>query len=176
MAVSIRASRADDGPTLQTIEILAGARFVEVGLTSIADDSPLPIPTLTAYAEAGRSWVAVDDLNRPVGYALVDLVDSQAHLEQISVHPDHQGQGVGQALIGRVRSWAKASGCSTLTLTTFTDVPWNGPLYEHLGFGALGPDEIAPGLRQLQLDEAEHGLDPARRVAMALDLRQPFGR
>lgn len=176
MAASIRASRADDGPTLQTIEILAGERFREIGLAAVADDAPLPISTLTAYADAGRSWVAVDERDVPIGYALVDVVDGQAHLEQISVRPDEQGRGVGRALIGQVRYWAKGSGYSTLTLTTFTDVPWNGPLYEHLGFHALGADGIGPGLKQLQLDEADHGLDPTRRVAMALDLRTPFGR
>lgn len=176
MAVSIRATRAENGPTLQPIEVRAGERFGEVGLATVANHPPLAITTLTGYAEAGRSWVAVNELDQPIGYALADVVDGQAHLEQISVDPDHQGQGVGRALIGHVRSWATGSGYSTLTLTTFTDVPWNGPLYEHFGFEALVAEEIAPGLWRLQLDEADHGLDPARRVAMALDLRQPFGR
>ena len=170
MAASIRASRADDGPTLQTIEILAGERFREIGLAAVADDAPLPISTLTAYADAGRSWVAVDERDVPIGYALVDVVDGQAHLEQISVRPDEQGRGVGRALIERVRYWAQGSRCSAMTLTTFDVVPWNRPYYERLGFRVLQDAEIGPELQALQMIETAHGLDPAIRVAMRLDL------
>jgi hypothetical protein len=41
---------------------------------------------------------------------------------------------VGRALIDRVRAWAAETGRSTITLTTFAEVPWNGPLFAHLGF------------------------------------------
>jgi predicted N-acetyltransferase YhbS len=47
-----------------------------------------------------RCWVAVDDAAGPVGYVLVDPVDGNAHVEQMSVRPDHQDSGIGRALIG----------------------------------------------------------------------------
>ena len=55
--------------------------------------------------------------------------------------------------------------------TTFNDVPWNRPLYEHLGFRVLADQEIAPGLRAVMATEAAHGLDAASRVAMRKDSR-----
>jgi GNAT superfamily N-acetyltransferase len=170
MVVNVRPSRPEDGPMLQAVEILAGERFREVGLDAVADHEPSDVSTLAAYADAGRSWVAVDEKDRPIGYAIVDVVDRQAHLEQISVHPERQGEGVARALLERARSWAQGTGYSTMTLTTFTDVPWNRPLYEHLGFRVLGDREIGPELGRILLDEAAHGLDPATRVAMSLDL------
>jgi hypothetical protein len=49
-------------------------------------------------------------------------------------------------------------------------IPWNRPLYEHLGFRALSGEEIGSGLRAVCDAEAEHGLDPDLRVVMRLDL------
>jgi GNAT superfamily N-acetyltransferase len=170
MSVTIRPARPGDGPTLREIERLAGQRFRDVGLPEIADAEPPSLATLACYATGGRSWVAVDDGDRPVGYVLVDHVDGNAHVEQVSVRPDHQGAGVGRALLEWVRSWAAARGVEAVTLTTFADVPWNGPLYRHLGFRVLAEGEIGPGLQAVRDAEVAHGLDLAVRVCMRLDV------
>ena len=168
----IRPSRADDGPALQEIERLAGVRFRDVGLADIADAEPESIETLTDYANAGRSWVAVDDDDRPVGYVIVDEVDGNAHIEQLSVRPERQGSGVGRALIERARAWAAEHGRTAVTLTTFSDVPWNRPLYEHLGFAVIGEHEIGPELHAVRDHEATHGLDSGLRVCMRSAVHQ----
>lgn len=170
MAAVIRPAEADDGPALREIERLAGERFRKVGLPEVADDEPASVEELAPYAAAGRSWVAVDQVDRPIGYVLVDLVDGCAHVEQVSVRPDHQGIGIGRALIERVRTWAADRGLPAITLTTFANVPWNAPLYRHLGFRVLGEDEIGPELRQVREEETAQGLDPAERVCMRADL------
>jgi GNAT superfamily N-acetyltransferase len=170
MPIVIRGADPHDGPVLREIERLAGARFREIGLDSIADAEPASVDTLTAYARAGRSWVALDVDDCPIGYAIADIVDGHAHLEQISVRPDHQGLGVGRALIDQVRAWAEETGRTAITLTTFAAVPWNGPLYAHLGFVAISEDELGPELRAVRQEEARHGLDPEARLCMRLDL------
>jgi GNAT superfamily N-acetyltransferase len=168
--IEIRASRVDDGPMMQSIERLAGERFREVGLDRVAEDDPPPVGALAAYATAGRSWVAVDETDQPVGYVVVDVVDGNAHIEQVSVDPAHQGAGVGRALVEQVRAWAAQSGRAAVTLTTFADVPWNAPLYQHLGFVAIADGEIGPELRALRDTETECGLDPGARLCMRLDI------
>jgi ribosomal protein S18 acetylase RimI-like enzyme len=167
--ITIRPARPDDGDTLREVELLAGERFREVGLDAIADHEPAPLDTLARYAIGGRSWVAADDADAPVGYVLVDVVDGAAHVEQISVLPDHQGRGIGQRLLDQVQAWAVETGRRAVTLTTFSHVPWNRPLYEHLGFRVLTEAEIGPELQALCEVEAAHGLDPAVRVCMGLD-------
>jgi GNAT superfamily N-acetyltransferase len=169
MAVDVRPARRQDGPALQRIEVVAGERFRDLGMDDVAGHDPPSIDTLATYAAAGRSWVATGG-GAVVGYVIADVVDGCAHVEQVSVHPDHQGRGVGRALLDRVGAWARAEGLPALTLTTFTDVPWNRPLYEHLGFRVLAEAEIGPGLRALCHAEAAHGLDPATRVCMRRDL------
>ena len=170
MAVTIRAARPEDGADLLSIELQAGEQFRDVGLGFVADHDPGSVEELAVYADDGRSWVAMDDAGRAIGYAVVDVMDGQAHLEQVSVLPDHQGTGVGRALIDAVRDWAARSGGTSVTLTTFVDVPWNRPLYEHLGWRVLTDEEIGPELDALRAEEAEHGLDPATRVCMRLEL------
>ncbi len=162
-----RPATADDGPTLRAIEVRAGRRFADVGLEDIAEDEPMSLDRLAAYAADARSAVAVDEAGAVVGYVLVDRVDAAAHVEQVSVDPDHQGRGVGRLLLGWAADWARADGRSVLTLTTFRAVPWNAPLYAHLGFRELADEEVGPDLAALVADEAAHGLDPATRVCMA---------
>lgn len=106
----------------------------------------------------------------PLGYILVDDVEGLAHIEQVSVLPEHQGKGFGRALIDRALRWAIETGRPAVTLTTFGHIPWNRPLYEHLGFRVLSPSEIGPGVTALRDAEIAHGLDLALRVAMRLDL------
>jgi GNAT superfamily N-acetyltransferase len=170
MPIAIRDSRPGDSLALQQIERVAGLRFREVGLGSVADAEPASIEELTAYALAGRSWAAVDQEDNPVGYVIVDVVDGNAHIEQISVRPDRQGTGIGRALVDRVRTWATDGGRSAVTLTTFARVPWNAPLYAHLGFVILREDEIRAELRAVRDAETRHGLDPSLRVCMRLEL------
>jgi GNAT superfamily N-acetyltransferase len=125
------------------------------------------------YARDGQCWVAPDEAGDPLGYVIVDRVDGNAHVEQVSVRPDHQGVGVGRALIEHVVAWAADKGLPAVTLTTFADVPWNAPLYRHLGFRVLADDEIGPELRVVRETEAAHGLDPATRVCMRREVPGP---
>jgi GNAT superfamily N-acetyltransferase len=168
--ITIRALRAEDGPSVQAIERLAGERFRDVGLDSVADDEPDTLETLARYADGGRGWVASDHAGGAVGYVLVDEIDGNAHIEQVSVRPDHQGAGVARALVERVRSWATETSRPAITLTTFAAVPWNGPLYVHLGFEVLAEDAIGPELRAVRAAETAHGLDPDTRICMRLNL------
>jgi GNAT superfamily N-acetyltransferase len=168
--MSIRATRHADIPDLRAIEWAAGQRFREFGLAHIADDEPSASEAMATYVDEGRSWVATDDADQPVGYVLVDLLDGLAHIEQISVLPEHQGTGRGRALVERVADWARATGRPAMTLTTYDHIPWNRPLYEHLGFGVLELSDLGPELAARRREEAGHGLDPGMRVAMRLDL------
>jgi GNAT superfamily N-acetyltransferase len=168
--VAIRPAAAADGEALRALERAAGERFREIGMDAVADDEPLSLEALAGSAEAGRAWVALGEggggEGRPVGYVLVEVVDGCAHVAQVSVHPDHQGRGVGRALLDHVTTWAAGKGLPAVTLTTFRDVAWNAPLYRHLGFVDLDEAAWGPELRALVAAEAGHGLDPATRTCM----------
>jgi len=102
---------------------------------------------------------------------VLDVVDGAAHVEQVSVHPDHAGRGIGCALLERAAAWARAHELRAITLTTYVEVEWNGPYYERLGYRYLTPGEETPGLRAIRRHERELGLDAWPRACMvrALD-------
>ena len=170
MGVWIRPVGSQDVPVIREVQRLSGDRFWEVGLGDVAISEPMSREQYETYANAGRAWAAADEATGVVGFVLVDEIDRAAHVEQVSVIPDRQGQGIGRALIEHVEAWAIRRGLKGLTLTTFDHVPWNRPLYEHLGFRVLAEGEMSPGLRAIRATEAAHGLDPALRVAMFLSL------
>ncbi|MDP9644312.1 GNAT superfamily N-acetyltransferase [Actinopolyspora lacussalsi] len=162
----IRNARADELPMLREIETAAGAVFREIGMHEIADDEPPTTAELAAFQADGRAWVAVDATDRPVGYLLASLVDGDAHIDQVSVHPDHARQGLGRALIEVVVGWARGRGLPGVTLTSFARVPWNAPYYERLGFHVLPDEQLTSGLRAIRDEESARGLDSWPRVAM----------
>jgi len=161
----IRAARPSDYRRLPDVERAAGERFREVGLDEIADHDPFEADELAA---AVALFIASpDDGNdEPLGYAMVELIDGHAHLEQLSVLPSHGGQGIGTQLLDAVVDWARGQGHTEVTLTTFRDVPFNAPLYAKRGFVVVPEAEWSPALRELVAHEATLGLDPSERVVM----------
>lgn len=165
--MAVRAPLRDELPLLQAIGVAAGRRFAEVGLDAVAADPPHELAALEAWCKAGRAWVSTDRDGHPVGFAVADLVDGTAHLEELSVLPEMNGKGHGMALLRAVESWARRKGFPSVTLTTFRDVPFNRPFYEHRGYRVLAEEAWTPGLVERRAEETAAGLDPDQRVVMA---------
>ena len=87
---------------------------------------------------------------------------------ELSVDLAWQGKGIGRQLIARAADHARKVGLTSLTLTTFRDVPWNAPFYAKLGFEYI--TELTPELREKREEEAAHGLAYNSRCAMRLPL------
>jgi GNAT superfamily N-acetyltransferase len=164
--VTIRSARPEELSALQDVERAAGRRFADVGMTSVADDEPLPLDLLERYRKAGLAWVAVDAADTPVAYLVAEPVDGALHVEQVTVHPDHARRGIGRALVEHLERHAAAEGVNALTLTTFAEVPWNAPYYARLGFAPFPEPEWGPRLREIRRQEADRGLDRWPRLAM----------
>lgn len=135
-------------------------------MAEVADDDPPTLAELASFQRDARAWVAVNDADTPAGYLLLDVVDGNAHVEQVSVHPDFAGRRLGEALLDTAGGWARHSGLPAMTLTTFAEVPWNAPYYRRLGFEVLAEHELGSGLRRIPDDEAARGLNRWRRVLM----------
>ena len=166
----IRLATRAELPALQDIERAAGAPFRGLGMPEIADDEPPALDVLERYRRAGRCWVAVDESDLPAAYLLAEPVDGALHIEQVSVHPRAARRGVGRALLAHAADHAREEGLTALTLTTFTDVPWNAPYYARLGFRPLPEADLTPGLREIRRAEAAHGLNRWPRVCMRAPL------
>jgi len=164
----IRAARPSDYRKLADIERRAGELFRDVGMPEIADDEPSDSDELAA---ARAVFIATDDDDEPIGFAMVELVDDHAHLEEVCVVPEHGGQGVGTQLLDAVAGWAKGQGHDEVTLTTFRDVPFNAPLYAKRGYEVVPEEDWTDDLRAVVAREADHGLDTTTRVVMRRPLQ-----
>jgi GNAT superfamily N-acetyltransferase len=161
-----RLAHEGDLEEIQRIEVDAGRLFLDVGLPTIAGDDPPSLETLRAHLAAGTLWVIGNDRDRPVAFACASVVDGEGHLDQVSVRPAFAGRALGRRLIEEVCDWARARGFHGVTLTTFRDVPFNGPLYERYGFTPVPDDEMGPDLVRIRDEERAHGIDVALRIAM----------
>lgn len=89
---------------------------------------------------------------------------------ELSVHQASQGIGLGRRLLSDVAVEAKARSFTSLTLTTFRDVPWNAPWYARMGFEMLPETSLNAALRQKLAQEVAHGMAYESRCAMRLML------
>jgi GNAT superfamily N-acetyltransferase len=177
--VFVRPATAADIGRMRAIEIAAGQLFLSVDMPEIAADDPPDVGLLNDHIDAGTAWVAEMESggrSAVVGYVIASVVDGAAHVDQVSVDPSAERRGIGRRLLAVVAEWAMGRGISWLTLTTFRDVPWNGPYYARLGFEVMPPSSIGRELRALVDEETAAGLDPTLRVCMrapAADLTTP---
>jgi GNAT superfamily N-acetyltransferase len=167
--VLIRLAEPADIPLLPRLEEASGAIFRDVGMPEVADYGGQSVAELEAYRRAGHAWVVEVD-GALAGFLVADVVDGNLHVEQVSVHPDFARRGIGRLLLEHAAEHAVSLGLPALTLTTFVDVPWNGPYYARCGFRALGPAEETPGLRAIRAHEAALALDRWPRTCMRRDL------
>lgn len=106
----------------------------------------------------------------PVGMAIASVREGAVHLEEMDVLPAHGRRGLGTRLLATVCAWARAQGYAAVTLSTFSDVPWNGPFYRKHGFKDLQPEQWTPGMWAIREQEAQHGLRVEARVFMRGEL------
>lgn len=172
MSYTIRLAQAEDLPHLSAIERAAATLFAPYGLDQLFSTILTPQHVFAEGLEAGQLWVAVDNKEQPVGFALASEVGANAHLDELDVHPEHGRRGLGTQLVNTVCNWARQQGYPAVTLTTLDTIPWNAPYYTKLGFRLLAPSELTPELQELLQIEIEHGLPAEGRVAMRLDLPQ----
>jgi GNAT superfamily N-acetyltransferase len=166
VAYRIERGRALQAPQLQAIERAAGARFREIGMADIADHEPTPVAIFEDRAAAGQLLVAHDDTGAIAGFLFWSAKDGMAYIEEVAVHTAHAGRRVGVQLIDRLAQDAHGR-FPAITLTTFRDVPWNGPYYAKLGFKEFPRDQAGPEHAHSWQDQADDGLDMSRRLFMS---------
>ena len=170
--ISIELASSEHLSALPVIELAASAVFAEADLPVeirylVSEDE-----LLQAAQSEERLWVALTEDRTPVGFAMADVVDGCAHLDEMDVIPDFGGQGIGTRLMQSLIDWARSGNYPAITLITFRHVPWNAPFYEKMGFVSMQPCEIGEELASLLREESEAGIDVLKRVCMRLDLAQ----
>lgn len=161
-----RLSSLEDHFQITEIERAAGEMFRNINMAIVADDQPISRQDFQRFVTDHGAFVWLVD-GVIVAYLLLEQVDGAAHIEQVTVHPEHARQGIGAQLIVVADSWACERGLPAVTLTTFRDVPWNAPYYERLGFRDHLPRDWGPAMGARMETEAARGLEAWPRMAMS---------
>jgi ribosomal protein S18 acetylase RimI-like enzyme len=132
-------------------------------MPEVADDQP-SLAEYEPYLARGDLWVVADP---PVAFVIVEMVDGNAHVDELSVDPQWSRRGIGRALLDHVTSLAEAGGLPAVTLTTFVSVPWNAPYYRRLGFEEIPESAVGRGVASILARERRHFTGSGHaRVAM----------
>ena len=151
---------------LPGVELAAASRFRGWNVPADVFEDADEVAVFEAARAAGLLWVALTPAGEAVGFVRVEPAGDRLHIAEMDVLPEHGGRGLGGGLLDEVERWAQAHGFSELTLTTYRDVPWNGPFYRRRGFEVVEPERLDRELAARRADEARRGLDSMPRVAM----------
>ncbi len=160
----IRLAVPSETERLMQIEDEAGRLYASVGLP--ADLPGMPRQMVERAIADGLLWVIADERETPIGFAMCWLRPDAIHLRELDVHPDHMRRGHGGCLLEHISKQAAERGLGYVTLTTFSNVPWNAPYYRRHGFESLRDDSLPAWLAEIRRAELRLGLDAWPREAM----------
>lgn len=176
VAPTLRVARADELDVLVDIDEDAGALYAEAGLPiELAPDCPFLVSEQARWLrelEQRQVFLAVDERDRGLGFAALDVLDGEPYLEQLAVRRGAMRRGIGRQLLQRAFAWAEAQPGEFLWLTTYGHLTWNRPFYEREGFRLVPEPEWPLTVAHHVADQRRWLPLPEQRVAM----RRPISR
>lgn len=167
----IRKTFPSDILQLMQIEHSANQAFAQIPqLKWLAESAVMSSDQHLDLIQNHDAFVAVNAQNQVIGFLYAEKQEDDLYIIEVDVSSEHQKQGIGRQLMFHAIDFAKQQGFQAVTLTTFTDVAWNRPFYEKLGFELLNPQNLKPYLKQKIEHEVEQGFARESRCAMCFTL------
>lgn len=150
-SISISSANRSDFEDIQAVDLAAGKLFDPLRLIDEGPNgqSPIPESALTAGLSDNLLKVARFD-DQIIGFVLCRKTSPDLYLEQISVRPDFGRRGIGNRLVQSAIDTADDLRLRGVILSTFRDVPWNGPFYASLGFVEISRPQMKPWMLNLE--------------------------
>lgn len=167
-ACQIRQAHRADAELLPAIELSAVKTFAaDPSLHFIQDMPVMSAEQHLDFMQKGHVLVAECGAVL-AGFLVAEPVPEEncLHIWELSVHQSFQRRGIGRALLDAAADFAWGKNLRSLSLTTFSDVPWNRPFYETCGFEVLPYDQYNARFTGLAELEQSLGLPRERRVTM----------
>ncbi len=167
---------AADVPAMIAADRAASVLFEPTGLLEpSALHDTVPADVFKHALPLGHVHVARNESKTPIGFTLTSERSGTLYLDQISVDPTYGKQGIGRALLIRVIQDAEDRSLPNVTLSTFRDLPWNGPFYASMGFKEIARPKLEPFM--LEIEQAQRDfMDVSHRCFMRRKVRRPLFR
>jgi len=135
MSWKIRVAESADADALPAVERSASMRFRSIpDLAFLADGDDRTVAWHRHHIAQGAEWIALSESEEIIGFLAAEIVGPELHIWELAVRIDVQNQGIGRKLIETACAFARQRDLESMTLTTFSNVPWNAPWYQRLGF------------------------------------------
>ncbi len=149
-----RAAR-DDVAAIIDVHLASNRMFAGTGLLPDSElVNAVPAQVVEQSVGDGLVFVIRHHGDGVVAFAMCHLVEETLYLDQISVIPAHGRKGLGRRLVQRVLREAADLRLSTVTLSTFRDLAWNGPFYRKLGFREIPRRQLSEFMKELEAAQA----------------------
>lgn len=95
-----------------------------------------PRPMTQDYGEVVRVHpvTVAERAGRIVGLVVLDIGERELVIDNVAVHPSHQGSGIGTALLEYAEDTARGRGLRSVCLYTHERMVENLALYERIGY------------------------------------------
>lgn len=161
----LRLASSDDIPEIVQVGRSATGKYGSIPeLADLAGGDETP-EKVQKWLDQGRIYISPAEDGRIAGFVAAHCADDVLFTAEISVHPGHQGKGVGNKLLDAVFAWARESAekngepTARVSLTAYADVPWTGPWYTKRGFREVQAKTLGPWhVEKMRNDEHERGL------------------
>ncbi len=172
--VELRPASREEFQDIQRVDLAAGSLFDSTGLIDEGPtgQSPIPLQALEQGLQEKLLTVATRENGEIIGFVLCSPRLPDLYLDQISVDPTYGRRGVGDLLIKHVIETAKARKMRNVLLSTFRDVPWNGPYYARYGFREIPRSRMKRWMHDLERAQAK-SMDVSLRCFMRRPISSP---
>lgn len=163
----IRRGNPGDFRALQAVELASFETLRKAGAVSGVPAASSD-EELQRFLDNDMLYVACDQDGAAIAYSGGYVVDGFLYIGEVDVLPLWQRRGLGRRLVTTLIEEGRRKRLAGATLTTDRFAPFNAPFYERLGFEIMEGDAVPQHLRSNLDRQVANGLDPLRRVAMAL--------
>ena len=128
-AVTFRSAVSTDFQALAALVDAAYGHYVDrIGM--------VPGPMTRDYADVitTRQVTIADVAGTAVGVLVVNAADGQFVIDNVAVHPDHRGTGLGSALLDLAETEARRAGFGVIHLYTHEQMTENLAIYAKRGY------------------------------------------
>ena len=164
--VTIRLARSEELSRLREIEDEAAQLFSGLNLLDESRDESFAERILANLIARGQVWVCCIGDSGPIGMIIVSVWEHAVYIEEMDVVPAYGRQGLGTRLLSHVCAWAASEGHDRILLSTFADIPWNGPFYRKNGFSFVSESAWSERMQLIRDEETRRGLDVSARAFM----------